>query len=60
METLTKKIQMVDLKSQYLKIKEEVDKGIQEVINNTAFINGPAVKSMLFLAQTEQMPCKLP
>ncbi len=44
METLTKKIQMVDLKTQYLKIKEEVDKGIQEVINNTAFINGPAVK----------------
>ncbi len=44
METLTKKIQMVDLKTQYLNIKEEVDKGIQEVINNTAFINGPAVK----------------
>jgi len=44
METITKKIQMVDLKSQYLKIKEEVDKGIQDVINNTAFINGPAVK----------------
>ena len=44
MEKLTKKIQMVDLKTQYLNIKEEVDKGIQEVINNTAFINGPAVK----------------
>ena len=40
----TKKIQMVDLKGQYLKIKEEVDAGIQEVINSTAFINGPAVK----------------
>ena len=38
------KIQMVDLKSQYEKIKLDVDKGIQEVINNTAFINGPAVK----------------
>jgi UDP-2-acetamido-2-deoxy-ribo-hexuluronate aminotransferase len=38
------KIQMVDLKTQYEKIKPEVDKGIQEVINNTAFINGPAVK----------------
>ncbi|MBK6521240.1 MAG: DegT/DnrJ/EryC1/StrS family aminotransferase [Sphingobacteriaceae bacterium] len=35
---------MVDLKSQYEKIKLDVDKGIQEVINNTAFINGPAVK----------------
>jgi UDP-2-acetamido-2-deoxy-ribo-hexuluronate aminotransferase len=44
MNTLTKKIQMVDLKGQYIKIKEEVDKGIQEVIENTAFINGPAVK----------------
>jgi dTDP-4-amino-4,6-dideoxygalactose transaminase len=35
---------MVDLKGQYLKIKEEVDKGIAEVIESTAFINGPAVK----------------
>ncbi len=40
----TKKIQMVDLKSQYQKIKTEVDAGIQEVLNTTAFINGPAVK----------------
>lgn len=39
------KIQMVDLKGQYLKIKEEVDKGIQAVIDSSAFINGPAVKS---------------
>lgn len=38
------KIQMVDLKGQYSKIKEEVDAGIQNVIDNTAFINGPAVK----------------
>lgn len=38
------KIQMVDLKTQYEKIKSEVDNGIQDVINNTAFINGPAVK----------------
>ncbi len=37
-------IQMVDLKGQYLKIKEEVDAGIQNVIDNTAFINGPIVK----------------
>lgn len=36
---------MVDLKGQYLKIKEEVDKGIQAVIDSSAFINGPAVKS---------------
>ena len=38
------KIQMVDLKSQYEKIKTEVDKGIQEVINNTQFIKGPQIK----------------
>ena len=37
-------IQMVDLKSQYLNIKTEVDNGIQEVLNSCAFINGPAVK----------------
>lgn len=36
-------IQMVDLKSQYLKIKDEVDTSIQEVINSTAFIKGPEV-----------------
>lgn len=35
---------MVDLKSQYLKIKEEVDKRIGEVLNTSAFINGPEVK----------------
>ncbi|MDP1725502.1 MAG: DegT/DnrJ/EryC1/StrS family aminotransferase [Bacteroidota bacterium] len=35
---------MVDLKSQYEKIKSEVDAGIQEVIDNTAFIKGPQVK----------------
>lgn len=38
------KVQMVDLKGQYLKIKDEVDAGIQNVIDNTAFINGPIVK----------------
>lgn len=36
---------MVDLRSQYLSIKPEIDKGIQEVIDSCAFINGPAVKS---------------
>ena len=38
------KIQMVDLKSQYEKIKVEVDAGIQDVINNTQFIKGPQIK----------------
>ncbi|MBJ7428613.1 MAG: DegT/DnrJ/EryC1/StrS family aminotransferase [Bacteroidia bacterium] len=35
---------MVDLKGQYIKIKAEVDAGIQEVINNTQFIKGPQIK----------------
>jgi dTDP-4-amino-4,6-dideoxygalactose transaminase len=35
---------MVDLKNQYLKIKPEIDAAIQEVLESTAFINGPAVK----------------
>jgi len=39
------KIAMVDLKRQYEKIKLEIDQAITEVINSTAFINGPAVKS---------------
>lgn len=36
---------MVDLRGQYLKIKNEVDASILDVIDSTAFINGPAVKS---------------
>jgi dTDP-4-amino-4,6-dideoxygalactose transaminase len=39
-----KEIKMVDLKGQYLKIKDEVDKRVMEVIDSTAFINGPYVK----------------
>lgn len=38
-----KEIRMVDLKGQYEEIKEEIDNVIQEVIDSTAFINGPAV-----------------
>lgn len=46
METKEKiKIQMVDLKTQYENIKQEVDKAIHEVIDNTTFINGPQVKA---------------
>lgn len=36
---------MVDLKNQYLRIKEEIDESIQEVIDASSFINGPAVKN---------------
>ncbi|MEE3224327.1 MAG: DegT/DnrJ/EryC1/StrS family aminotransferase [Bacteroidota bacterium] len=38
-----RKIQMVDLKGQYEPIKEQVNRTIQEVIDTTAFINGPEV-----------------
>lgn len=37
-------IQMVDLRGQYDKIKEEVNAGIQEVLDSTAFINGSKVR----------------
>lgn len=40
-----KKIQMVDLQSQYLHIKEDIDRSIQAVIDSAAFIKGPAVIS---------------
>lgn len=39
-------IQMVDLKGQYEKIKVEIDNAILEVIEQTAFINGPQVKKL--------------
>lgn len=37
-------IQMVDTKTQYLKIKNEIDDAIHSVIDSTQFIQGPAVK----------------
>jgi dTDP-4-amino-4,6-dideoxygalactose transaminase len=36
---------MVDLKNQYLKIKNEIDNAIKNVIDSTAFIKGPQVKN---------------
>src|SRR4030042_222013 len=39
-----KKIMMVDLKSQYDKIRTNIDAAIDDVINSTAFIKGPQVK----------------
>lgn len=38
-----KKIQMVDLQTQYQHIKDDIDRGIQAVIDSTAFVKGPAV-----------------
>ena len=41
---LKQSIQMVDLKRQYQKIKQDVDTAIQNVIDATAFINGSEVQ----------------
>jgi len=38
-----KKIQMVDLQSQYAKIKDVVDSSIEEVLSSSTYINGPLV-----------------
>jgi len=53
---------MVDLSAQYQKIKPEIDKAISEVINSTAFINGPAVKEFQvalekYLGVKHVIPC---
>ena len=53
---------MVDLKGQYKKIKVAVDSAIQEVIDTTAFINGPAVTDFSknlsrYLGETNVVPC---
>jgi len=56
------KIQMVDLKRQYDKIKNEVDVAIQQVIDTTAFINGPDVAAFgkeleVYLGVKHVIPC---
>ncbi len=38
------KIQMCDLLGQYRKIQPEVDEAMSQVINGSAFINGPQVR----------------
>ena len=38
-----KKLQMVDLKGQYEKIKDEVNRSIQDVLDTNTYINGPLV-----------------
>lgn len=39
-------IQMVDLLTQYNRIKPQIDSAIQSVITSSAYINGPAVKEL--------------
>ena len=55
-------IQMVDLKRQYLGIKSEVDAAVMSVMENAAFINGPAVQDFsknlsTFLGIEHIIPC---
>jgi dTDP-4-amino-4,6-dideoxygalactose transaminase len=55
-------IQMVDLKRQYSHIKNEVDAAIQDVINNTSFINGKPVEEFsshlaAYLGVKHVIPC---
>ena len=57
-----KKIQMVDLQSQYQKIQPEIDKAINDVIASAAFINGPEVKKFQadlesYLGVKHVIPC---
>jgi UDP-2-acetamido-2-deoxy-ribo-hexuluronate aminotransferase len=57
-----RKINMVDLKSQYENIKGEIDAAIHEVIDSTAFINGPAVQQFqkdmeAYLGVKHVIPC---
>ena len=57
-----KKIQMVDLLGQYAKIKDTVDQSIQEVLNSSAYINGPYVKQFQidleeYLGVKHVIPC---
>ena len=57
-----KKIQMVDLKSQYAFIRNEVQASIEEVLDTTSYINGPAVKSFQedlqeYLGVKHVIPC---
>lgn len=47
-----RKIEMVDLKAQYKKIKDAVDDSIQQVVDSSAFINGKPVQE--FARELEQ------
>lgn len=40
------KIPLVDLKAQYLSIKDEIDSAIQQTVESTQFILGPEVKAL--------------
>ena len=57
-----RKIQMVDLQTQYQFIKPQVDAGMQEVLSSAQFINGPAVRNFqanleAYLEVNNVIPC---
>lgn len=57
-----KKIQMVDLKGQYEGIKDRINTSFQEVLDSTAFINGPEVHAFqkemeAYLGVKHVIPC---
>ncbi|AWI24706.1 DegT/DnrJ/EryC1/StrS family aminotransferase [Flavobacterium pallidum] len=57
-----KKIQMVDLKGQYERIKETVNASIQEVLDTNTYINGPLVHTFQknleeYLGAKHVIPC---
>ena len=57
-----KPIQMVDLKQQYLKIKNEVDTAVRDVLGSSIFIGGPQVNSFAdnlskYLGVKHVIPC---
>ena len=55
-------IQMVDLKTQYLNIKNELNSAVQKVFDDTSFINGPQVQKFatdlsIFTGSKFVIPC---
>jgi len=57
-----KNLRMVDLSGQYQKIKPEIDRAIQQVIDSTAFIKGPDVTAFAeelaqYLSVGHVIPC---
>ncbi len=57
-----KKIQMVDLNGQYQSIKEQINSSISQILETTAFINGPEVHAFqkeleTYLGVKHVIPC---
>ena len=55
-------IQMVDLKGQYKRLKDQIDSAVIQTIESTSFINGPIVKEFsksleLYLGVKHVIPC---